>query len=79
MNAGSLERGSAGSLRTEISELTTAQSVRCPTVLLVLPVERLCPQKTVIMQYVFKKIMYSYTISRNSMNKRNKLSLNFLI
>ena len=50
VNTGSLGRGSAGSLRTKISELTTAQSVKCPTVLLVLPVERLCPQKTVIMQ-----------------------------
>ena len=50
VNAGSLGRGAAGSLRTKVSELTTAQSVKCPTVLLVLPVERLCPQKTVIMQ-----------------------------
>lgn len=50
VNTGSLGRGSAGSLRTKISELTTAQSVECPTVLLVLPVERLCPQETVIMQ-----------------------------
>ena len=36
VNTGSLGRGSAGSLRTKISELTTAQSVKCPTVLLVL-------------------------------------------
>ena len=44
VNTGSLGRGSAGSLRTKISELTTAQSVECQTVLLVLPFERLCPQ-----------------------------------
>ena len=50
VNTGSLGRGAAGSLRAKISELTTAQSVECPTVLLVLPVERLCPQETVIMQ-----------------------------
>ena len=50
VNTGSLGRGSAGSLRTKISELTTAQLVKCPTVLLVLSVERLCPQKTVIVQ-----------------------------
>lgn len=43
VNTGSLGRGSAGSLRTKISELTAAQSVKCPTVLLVLLFERLCP------------------------------------
>ena len=43
VNTGSLGRGSAGSLRTKISELTTAQSVKYPTVLLALPFERLCP------------------------------------
>ena len=43
VNTGSLGRGSVGSLRTKTSELTTAQSVKCPTVLLALPFERLCP------------------------------------
>lgn len=43
VNTRSLGRGLAGSLRTKISELTTAQSVKCPTVLLALPFERLCP------------------------------------
>ena len=56
VNTGSLGRESAGSLRTKISELTTAQSVKCPTVLLVLPVERLCPQKNCDYAVSFQKI-----------------------
>ena len=35
--------------------------------------------KTVIMLQVFWKFMYSYTILKNFVDKRNKLGLNFVI